>query len=175
MKRRHTLLTAMVWLAHAAAVGGGASPPPTAGWTAFVDAAHGFRIEHPKGFVVRGQDVSGTPLQPVPKAAIFIMNPTMASGDLAGIEPPDLAVRVYRADGVASAAGWLAAAGRAHAGEGAVTRPYRHRSVEGIEVCAATLLAPGCSIYVLGGGRMYQLTPISLEGEAMVKTFALLP
>ena len=97
----------------------------------------------------------------------------MAAGDFAGIEPPDLAVRVYRAEAVDSLQGWLASVGLVSAEDGAVTPPYRNTSISGLKVCRATMIAPGCSVYVLGSGRVYQLTPISVEGEAMIKTFAL--
>ena len=140
------------------------------GWTAYVDRTQGFSIGYPNGFAVEPQDLSkSAQFTPTPIASIFFMNPTM----LAGIEPPDLAVRVYRAGDVDSLQGWLDSVGLASAGDGAVTRPYRNPSISGLRVCRATMIAPGCSVYVLGSGRVYQLTPISVEGEAMIETFAL--
>jgi hypothetical protein len=102
------------------------------------------------------------------------MNPTMAAGDLAGIEPPDLEVRVYQAGGVDSLKNWLVSVGFASADGGAVVQPYQTASISGLKVCQSTMIAPGCSVYVLRNGRVYQLTPLSREGEAMIKTFALL-
>lgn len=82
-------------------------------------------------------------------------------------------MRVYRAEAVDSLQGWLASVGLASAGDGAVARPYRNANISGLKVCRATMIAPGCSVYVQGSGRVYQLTPISVEGEAMIETFAL--
>ena len=65
-------------------------------WMDYVDATSGFRISYPQGFVIKPQDVSKlAQFTPTPITSIFFMNPTMAKGDLAGIEPPDLEVRVY--------------------------------------------------------------------------------
>ena len=145
------------------------------GWTTYVDPTYGFSIGYPNGFVIEAQDVSRlTEFTPTPVASIFFMNPTMAAGDLAGIEPPDLDVRVHEAGAVDSLEGWLASAGLTSAESGTVAQPYRNANVSGLKVCQATMIAPRCSVYILGSGRVYQLTPISLEGEAMIKTFALL-
>jgi hypothetical protein len=150
-------------------------PVRPAGWTAYVDPTHGFRINYPNGFVVQPQDISKLAhFTPTPVASIFFMNPTMAAGDLAGIEPPDLEVRVYQAGAVDSLESWLVSVGFASASSGVFVRPYRNASVSGLKVCQSTLIAPSCAVYVLHSGRVYQLTPISLEGEAMIETFALL-
>jgi hypothetical protein len=151
-------------------------PVAAAGWTAYVDPTYGFSISYPSGFVVQPQDVSKlAQFTPTPVASIFFMNPTMATGALAGIEPPDLEVRVYQAGAVDSLKSWLVSVGFAAVDSGAIVQPYRHASVSGLKVCQSTMIAPGCSVYVLRSGRVYQLTPISREGEAMIETFALLP
>jgi hypothetical protein len=152
-----------------------APPVPPAGWVTYINSAAGFSITYPKGFVVQPQDVSKfAQFTPTPVTSIFFMNPTMAAGALAGIEPPDLEVRVYRAGAADSLRSWLVSAGFASVGSSAV-QPYQNASVSGLEVCQATLIAPGCSVYVLHSGRVYQLTPMSREGEAMSETFAPLP
>lgn len=149
---------------------------PPASWPAYVDPTYGFSISYPNGFVVQLQDVSElAQFTPTPVASIFFMNPTMAAGDLAGIEPPDLEVRVYQAGAVDSLKSWLVSVGFASADKGAVAKPYQKASVRGLKVCQSTLIAPGCSVYVLRSDLVYQLTPSSLEGEAMMETFALLP
>ena len=172
------LLVASAGLVPACAAGGGPSgsgqPPVTRGWRQFTDVSLGFRIDHPADFVVRSQGVSRLAFQPRPLASIFFMNPTMAAGDLAGIEPPDLELRVYRAEGASPLATWLAAAGFLPAGGRIAAKSVGRGGVDGLEVCAATLVAPGCSVYVLGRGHVYQMTPISREGEAMIETFELL-
>lgn len=149
------------------------TPSPQSGWALYVDPTHGFSIRYPDGFKVRIQDVSRLGhFTPKPKTSVFFMNPTMAAGDLAGIEPPDLEVRVYEAGPVDSLGKWLVSVGFA-AGGAASTQPYSSRGFNGMKVCQSTMIAPGCSIYVLHHGFVYQLTPISVEGEAMIETFSL--
>lgn len=149
-------------------------PVPPADWTDFVDPTFGFSISYPNGFVVQSQNVSKlAQFAPAPVNSIFFMNPIMARGALAGIEPPDLEVRVYLAGTIDSLKSWLASVRFDH--NGAAIQPFRNASIEGLKVCQATLIAPGCSVYVLHKARVYQLTPLSREGEAMIETFALLP
>ena len=95
----------------------------------------------------------------------------MAKGALAGIEPPDMELRVYQAGTVNSLKSWLTSVGFLNSGSAA--QPYRNTNVSGVKLCQSTLIAPGCFVYVLHDGRVYQLTPISREGEAMLETFAL--
>jgi hypothetical protein len=148
-------------------------PVLPAGWTAYVDPTFGFRIGYPSGFVVQPQDVSKfAQFTPPPVASIFFMNPTMATGALAGIEPPDLAVRIYHTGALDSLERWLASVGFTSVESGAVVQPFRNASSSGLKVCQSTLMAPGCAVYVLHSGRVYQLTPLSQEGEAMMATFA---
>lgn len=136
----------------------------------YTDPVYGFRLACPKDFVVQRQDVSKLgQFTPAPLASTFFMNPTMAAGGLAGIEPPDLEVRVYRAHAMRSLGAWLAASGLASPKSG---RPFRNASVSGLRVCRSTMLSPGCSVYALHGDRVYQLTAVSLEGQAMIETFA---
>lgn len=145
---------------------------PQENWSTYADPTYGFRIDFPKDFVVQPQDVSKLAgFTPTPLASIFFMNPTMAAGDLAGIEPPDLEARVYRAEAADSLRSWLVSVG--FAASDTVARPIRNAGVSGLEVCQSTMISPGCSVYVLHNALVYQLTPISLEGEAMLKTFAL--
>lgn len=152
---------------------GPGSPVLPASWSTYTDPAYGFSIGYPKDFVVRSQDVSKfARFRPAPLASLFFMNPTMAAGGLAGIEPPDLEVRVYRAE-ADSLESWLVSVGFASAESIAAAQPSRNAGVSGLRVCQTTMIAPGCSVYLLHGGRVYQLTPISLEGEAMIETFAI--
>jgi hypothetical protein len=50
---------------------------------------------------------------------------------------------------------------------------FQAANVSGVEVCASTMIAPGCSYFVMGNGFIYQLTAATLEGEAMAQTFML--
>ena len=147
-------------------------PGPSKGWMNYIERTYGFSIGYPKVFVVQPQDVSKlTQFTPTPVASIFFMNPTMAKGALAGIEPPDLELRVYQARAVNSLKSWLTSVGLLN--DGTISQPYRNANVSGLKVCQSTLIAPGCSVYVLHDSRVYQLTPSSREGEAMLETFAL--
>ena len=151
-------------------------PATPENWSIYTDPTYGFTIGYPKGFVVRQQDVSKlAQFKPTPLVSTFFMNPTMAAGELAGVEPPDLEVRVYRAQAADSLQTWLVSVGFASSETIAAAKPFRNAGVSGLEVCHSTMAAPGCSVYVLHNGRVYQLTPISKEGEAMIQTFALLP
>jgi hypothetical protein len=141
--------------------------------TTYTDPTYGFSIDHPKDFVLQSQDVSRLArFTPAPLASISFMNPAMAAGGLAGIEPPDLEVRVYRAGAVDSLKDWLLSAHLASSENMTAARPFRNPSLKGLRVCPSTMIAPGCSVYVLSSHRVYQLTAISLEGEAMIETFS---
>lgn len=149
----------------------GASPtsPPT-DWADYIDAVNGFRIRYPADFEARVQNDS-TPAHftPVPVASIFFMNPVMAKGALAGVEAPDLSLRVYLSGEIDSLRSWLVSVG--FAAKGTSVQSYRNASMQGLRVCQPTAIAPGCSVYIFHGSRVYQLTPVSREGEAMIKTF----
>ena len=158
---------------------GGETPNPEASampesWSTYSDPTYGFTLRYPNGFVVRQQDVSKlSQFTPTPLVSTFFMNPTMAAGKLAGAVPPDLEVRVYRAEAADSLQAWLVSVGFATSDTLAAAKPFRNAGVSGLEVCQSTMIAPGCSIYVLNHGRVYQLTAISKEGEAMIGTFGL--
>jgi hypothetical protein len=151
-------------------------PVDRSGWVTYTQPDLGFRVGHPQNFVVRRQDVAKLPrFDPAPAASLFFMNPTMAAGGLAGVEPPDLEVRVYPAGTAESVENWLLEARFATAETVKAARPFHKDGVAGLQVCASTMIAPGCSVYVLRGDRAYQLTAASREGEAMIETFELTP
>jgi hypothetical protein len=138
----------------------------------FMIPEHGFRLEYPRGFVARSQDISklgrfSTGLL----ASFYVMNPTMAAGDLAGIEPPDLEIRVYSARAAQSLEDWLRSVEFVSVQQGAVGERYRIGGIDGLRICQSTMIAPGCSIFVLRQGSVYQMTAASLEGEAILDTF----
>lgn len=149
---------------------------PSEGSKTYIDRLYGFSVKHPDGFVVRPQDPSRLGgFSPTPIVSIHFMNPTMAKGALAGMEPPDLDVRVYRAGAASSLENWLASTGFASKGGGTDVRPYRNANLSGLKVCQTTMIAPGCSYYFLFGGRVYALTPATVEGEAMLESFSPAP
>jgi hypothetical protein len=82
-------------------------------------------------------------------------------------------VRLYQAGEVDSLKNWLVLVGFVNSGT--IVKPYIKSKFKGLEVCQSTMIFPGCSVYALRNDLVYQLTPISREGEAMVETFGLLP
>lgn len=159
----------------------GAQPPDSvpvlpAGVTTHVDPIRGFSIDHPGGFLVLPQEASRlSQFHPAPVASIFFTTPIPGAGDRGGMDPPDLEVRVYAAGAALSLESWLASVGFTSAEGGTSTEPCRSARAVGLKVCQSTMIFPGCSCFFLRGGSVFQLTPASLEGEAMVETFTLLP
>ena len=103
------------------------------------------------------------------------MNPTMAKGDLAESSRRTWTYGFIQVgQGIPWRTGWIQLLLPPSNAEPS-PQPYQNGRVSGLKVCQATMIAPGCSVYVLRGDRVYQLTPMSVEGEAMIETFALLP
>lgn len=149
-----------------------AAPADHAGWVVHRDPALGYRLLKPPGFVVRARDVAQfAAFDPRPVAAVDFMNPTNAAGELAGVEPPDLALRVFAVREPGSLESWLFATGLARRDGATAPRPYRAGRTPGLEVCLDVPIAPGCSVFFRSGSSVYQLAPLSVEGEAMVRSF----
>ncbi len=147
----------------------------TQAMTTYRDPGLGFAVAHPSDFVVRAQDVAALPPSALrPEASVFFMNPVMASGGLAGREPPDLEVRVYAAKDAASLPAWLSSSRLFSADAVAAAEPYPVGGSNGLKVCRQDMLAPGCAIFLGHEGRIYQLTAISADGERMIDSFTLL-
>jgi hypothetical protein len=140
----------------------------------YTDNTYAFSVAYPDTFVARMQPAEQlAQFTPMPSAALRVMSPVVAASDLGDREPADLEIRVYKVGQIASLERWLTSNGLLSAGD--TVQPFQAATVSGVEVCASTMLAPGCSYFVLGGGRIYQLTPATQEGEAMMDTFTLLP
>lgn len=142
--------------------------------TTYTDSTYGFRVDHPADFELRPRaaEYLGS-LMPSPVAALAILSPTRAASALGDMEAPDLEVRVHDAGGAATVEGWLAANQLIPAAGGAALPAFQTATLTGVELCGDTMLAPGCSYYFMGAGRVYQLIPATIEGEAMLGTFAL--
>ena len=97
----------------------------------------------------------------------------LAASDVAALELPDLQIRVYAAGGAGSLEEWLTAAQIGPPGWEPAA-PFSTPNVNGLRLCLTTMLAPGCSDFVLGGGWVYQLVPGSQAGETVLGTFALI-
>lgn len=146
--------------------------PPATTTVSYTDPARCFEIDYPSDFTVMSRDVRDlVTATPQPLEAIYFMNPDMARGNLAGIEPADLEIRVYHKGMAGSLTDWLSSAGLSGPEHGTYNRPYPGLHFSGMEVCHATMIAPGCSLYAIHGEHVFQLTAGSREGFMMIDTF----
>lgn len=142
--------------------------------TVFADSTYKFSVNHPDNFVLRTQPAEKlSQLTPRPDASFIFMNPVTAASDLGDLEPADLEVRVYSMAQAPSLEEWLTSNGLLTVDGTLPLEAFQAANVSGVEVCASTMIAPGCSYFVMGNGFIYQLTPVTLEGEAMAQTFML--
>jgi hypothetical protein len=149
---------------------------------AYVDDTYKFRVDHPENFVVRPlTSEQMAQLTPSPIAGFAFLNPMAASSAATDQEPADLELRVFTADLPASQGGqpgldaWLVAQGFLPADGSVVPTLWETEHVSGEQVCSSTMIAPPCAYFVLGAGLVYQLRPVTLEGEAIANSFELLP
>jgi len=150
--------------------------PPSGTMITYTDSTYKFSVSYPADFVFRTQpDEKLSQLKPKPTASFIIMNPVTASSDIVDLEPADLEIRAYGAGQIASLESWLTSNGLLPADGSVPLKPFQTTNVSGLEVCASTLIAPACSDFVLGSGWVYQLIPVTVEGETMVNTFMLIP
>lgn len=155
--QRHGLLIA--WACSVAAAAAAALP---AGWQRHVEPAAGFAIGVPPGFVVMAAPPP-TRWAPVPRAVFHVAAAAQADAVRSGADLPALQLRLF--DAAVPLAAWLQAQ-PAHDGA-----TYRVQPDGAIEVCPATLLAPGCSVYRARGPRVVQLLPQGAAGEAVAASF----
>lgn len=142
----------------------------------YTDRTYKFEVDSPADFVFHTQPAEKlAQLDPMPDASFSFMNPVTAASDLADLEPADLEIRVYVAGQIASLESWLTSVGLLPADGTIPLQPFQTANVSGVQMCASTMIAPGCSYFVYGSGWVYQLTPATLEGETMVNTFKLIP
>lgn len=148
---------------------------PPAGWLTYISDAYGFAVIYPANYVVGSPNAEVLQgLIPPPSATVYFMDPNTAAGALAGTDAPDLEVRIFESGPVASLDQWLAASGAVTPGDGKTTAPYQGSFVSGLEVCESTMLAPGCSLFIAGQDRVYQLRYLTQRGERMADSFTLI-
>jgi hypothetical protein len=141
-----------------------------------LDSTYKFAVSYPSDFVLSNVSAEAlAQLTPTPDASFRFMNPETAASDMVELEPADLEIRVYSAGEVDSLESWLTANGLLPEDGRFQPEPFQTASVSGLHVCISTMLAPGCSDFILGNGFVYQLIPVTLEGEAMIETFRLVP
>jgi hypothetical protein len=143
-------------------------------WPIFSGQPYLFQIAYPQAHVIRQPQVQANPeFGPAPLAIFEFVDPAFAQGELATLQPPDLAVRVYDNSGRAPLENWLITNGKVAPDAGLVGERYEARTGIGVRVCQSVAIAPGCSVYFANEGYVYELTPLGLAGEAMLSTFAL--
>ena len=149
---------------------------PAGGTAVFSDGAYQFAVEHPADFVLGALQAEAlAEFSPMPDAVFTFMNPVTADSDIVEFEPADLEIRLYTLNQGMTLNDWLIAAGLLSIENLALLKPYQAANATGVELCASTMIAPGCSYFFVGNGRVYRLTPATLEGEAMLNTFRLNP
>lgn len=142
----------------------------------YSDSIYKFGVGYPSNFLFRTQPTEKLEhLNPIPSASFTFMNPVTASNDQAGLELADLEIRVYAAGQAKSLNSWLISMGLLSADSSIPIQQFQTINVSGIKVCASTMIIPRCSYFIIGNGWVYQLIPVTLEGEAMLHTFMLIP
>jgi len=148
--------------------------PPSESWLFYKDLTYKFGVYYPPDYVFSAKPAEElAKLDPRPSASFSIMNPKTASSDVVELEPADLEIRLFDPAGVTSLDNWLTSVGMIASTDS--PQPFKTANVSGVSVCASTMIAPGCSYFVMGKGWVYQLTPATLEGESMIETFVLIP
>jgi hypothetical protein len=156
-------------------------PQPLGNTVVYTDETYNFSVAYPADFVFQTQPAEKlAQLKPTPAASFTFMNPVTASSDIVELEPADLEIRVHSAGEIqvqdsSGVESWLTSNGLLPADGSVQPTPFQTDHVSGVKVCASTMIAPGCSYFVTGSGWFYQLIPVTLEGEAMVNTFTLIP
>ena len=145
----------------------------TNNWVTYTDTNIKYSIDYPENYGIKEtsefNSEENSDLSTL--TSILFMNPTMAAGDLATIEPADLQLRIYNKQMNISLPEWLNKTGLAGEGSGVDVQPYRNAYVQGLKVCHSTMIAPGCAIYISADVYVYELVASSLEGEKMIDTF----
>jgi hypothetical protein len=146
---------------------------PDGSSTIYTNATYKFAVSSPVNSVLRNMAAEKiAKLTPKPVLALQFMN-TKTLLSSAPDEPADLEVRVFDRAGATSLENWLAASGITSTST--TPKAFTKAKTAGLEVCPATMLGPGCSYYFYGNGWVYQLIPASINGEAALKTFTLIP
>lgn len=143
----------------------------------YADDIYRFSVNYPIDFVFRTRSTETLmQFKPQPTASFLFMDPVIADSDLGDLEPADLEILVYELNATASLESWLTTNGFLPTDGSISPQPLQTANISGIKVCASTMIAPGCSYFVINDSFLYQLTPATLEGETMIiDTFMLLP
>jgi hypothetical protein len=149
------------------------APQPSGTSIMYTDDTYKFAVEYPSDFTFGTQPAEKlASLDPKPLASFIFMNPQAASSDIVELEPADLEIRIYDAQNAVSLEHWRASTNLG--GEGYTSQEFKTTNISGLRVCASSMIFPACSYLVIGDNLIYQLIPVNLEGEDMVKSFMLI-
>lgn len=155
----------------------GATPPEAAELDAvYTNAAYKFEVAHPADFVIREQPADKlAQLTPTPVASFTFMNPVLARSQNVELELADLEIRVFNAGPTATLENRIKSIGVVPEDSIRPLTPFVTSKITGVEVCASSMIFPACSYFFTGSDWVYQLIPVTLEGEAMLDTFDIIP
>jgi len=143
-------------------------------WPVYKDDGLRFSISYPPDYrIKRLEDAELAQLSPRPIAAIYFYSPQTVESEAAEVAPTEFALRVFENAEGRSLESWLSATGLASRKAGWVIEAYQGKHVSGVKASSPNYMAPGWSVYVAEGTRIFQLTPLGLEAEAMLETFRL--
>ena len=176
------ILLMLAWLSSESMPGAAEQQNRTSGhmdtqnWINYIDPKKQFWLSYPSDFIAHERNSNELlKFKPTPERAVYFMNPHMASGQLAGIEPADLELKIYRMiQSHSSLRDGLRNSGLVPEMDDAVIKNFQTKHINGLEVCASTMVAPGCSIYTLHTHFIFQLTPGSQAGQIMMENFEFL-
>ncbi len=142
----------------------------------YADSTYGFNVSYPDNFLFRSRAPEQLAnLNPKPVASFTIMNPKTAKSDLGDMEPADLEIRIYAPEQQATLEAWLRANGVLTADTVMPLDPFHATNATGVRLCSSTMLVPPCTYFFIGNGWIYQLIAFTIDGETMMRTFALQP
>ncbi|HEU4325000.1 MAG TPA: hypothetical protein VFS21_17805 [Roseiflexaceae bacterium] len=136
------------------------------GWQVFRDEQHGFQVAHPAGFRIdRAEAGTLTAMRPAPAAAFGFHAP----GNELAARTPRLTVRIFANPDSLPLEEWLRSAGLASG----LIESHKVGERDGLKVSSQTFIAPGWSVYLADGARVFQLTPLGEDGERMLDSFTI--
>lgn len=150
----------------------GAEEEPFVVASTYTDPRFGFSVGIPASIVMTEGKAQ---VLPVPLMQIHFMDEALANSELADMEPPQLAIRVYDNPAGKTVEQWLRDEGvlARFGGEHATIEPYTIGNLQGVRVTSMLMLAPNSAVFVAGDGVIYELQALGLIGEQMMATFQL--
>lgn len=149
---------------------------PTGIVLTYTEITYNFTIQYPADFITRTLSSEKlAQLKPTPAMIVGFINPQTAASSIAELEPADLEIRAYNTAGSALLEEWLTTNALLPTDGSVTPKPFQTVNTTGVQICAATMIAPGCSYFIKGIDWVYQLTPATVAGEAMINSFMLNP